>query len=107
MQSAKDSFYSALRDRLAVVNPGRSVTLQGVARPAIFVAENEPIISAAPPAECSLRLQALPPTSNRRMTIDALIIGTLCQDSLLPMPLLLCDCPHPIDPIEDIDHVGN
>lgn len=41
MQSAKDSFYVALRDRLAEANPERTVVLDGVARPAIVVEENE------------------------------------------------------------------
>ena len=52
MQFSKDSFYIALRSRLAVVNPARTVTIQGVVRPAVYVAENEPLIAAAPPAEC-------------------------------------------------------
>ena len=41
MQSIKDSFYIALRDRLAALNPARVVTIGGVVRPAIVVAENE------------------------------------------------------------------
>jgi hypothetical protein len=41
MQFAKDSFYIALRDRLAVVNPARTVTVEGVVRPAVLVGENE------------------------------------------------------------------
>lgn len=41
MQFAKDSFYVALRDRLAAVNPERTVTVDGVVRPAVLVAENE------------------------------------------------------------------
>jgi len=41
MQYAKDTFYVALRDRLAVVNPARTVTVEGVVRPAVVVAENE------------------------------------------------------------------
>lgn len=43
MQFSKDSFYMALRERLAVVNPLRTVTLDGAERPAIVVAENEPV----------------------------------------------------------------
>jgi hypothetical protein len=42
MQSTKDSFYLALRDRLVVVDPSRTVTLDGATRPAIAVFENEP-----------------------------------------------------------------
>ena len=41
MQNIKDSFYIALRDRLAQRNPARVVTLQGNTRPAIAVTENE------------------------------------------------------------------
>lgn len=41
MQFAKDSFYIALRDRLATVNPARRVTVEGVVRPAVMVSDNE------------------------------------------------------------------
>jgi hypothetical protein len=47
MQAAKDSFFRALQERLVVVNPARSITLDGAVRPAILVAENEPY----PPAK--------------------------------------------------------
>jgi|SRR5882724_5846473 len=42
MQFAKDSFYVALRDRLTVVNPARTVAINGAVRPAVLVTENEP-----------------------------------------------------------------
>ncbi len=41
MQFAKDSFYIALRDRLAVLNPARVVSIDGNQRPGILVCENE------------------------------------------------------------------
>jgi len=41
MQNLKDSFYIALRDRLAALNPTRVVTIQNLARPAVVVTENE------------------------------------------------------------------
>jgi hypothetical protein len=41
MQFAKDSFYTALRERMMAVNPQRRITLDGVSRAAIFVSENE------------------------------------------------------------------
>jgi len=47
MQFAKDSFYVALRNRLAVVNPARTVAINGAVRPAVLVAENEPATAAA------------------------------------------------------------
>jgi hypothetical protein len=41
MQNAKDSFYIALRNRLAEVNPSRTILLRGVQRPGIVVEEAE------------------------------------------------------------------
>ncbi len=41
MQNAKDSFYLALRTRLAAINPERTVLLRGALRPGIFVEEAE------------------------------------------------------------------
>lgn len=41
MQNGKDTFYIALRNRLATVNPGRTMTLRGVVRPGILVEEAE------------------------------------------------------------------
>jgi hypothetical protein len=42
MQFAKDTFFLTLRDRLAAVNPARTVQVDGINRPAVIVAENEP-----------------------------------------------------------------
>jgi hypothetical protein len=41
MQNAKDSFYAALRARLSVINPQRTVLLRGMVRPGILVEEAE------------------------------------------------------------------
>lgn len=41
MQNAKDSFYVALRTRLAALNPARTVLLRGALRPGILVEEAE------------------------------------------------------------------
>jgi len=41
MQNAKDSFYLALRNRLAAINPERTVLLRGALRPGILVEEAE------------------------------------------------------------------
>ena len=51
MQCAKDSFYVALRDRLAALRPERTVSLQGAARPAVIISENEPVAAAPPLAD--------------------------------------------------------
>jgi hypothetical protein len=51
MQFAKDSFYMALRTRLATVNPLRTVTIDGAVRPAVVMTEAEPVTSAPPQTE--------------------------------------------------------
>jgi hypothetical protein len=50
MQAAKDSFYMALRARLAALDPARTVMIDGVAVPGIVVRENmEPRFNEALP----------------------------------------------------------
>ena len=41
MQNAKDTFYITLRDRLATVNPARTMSLRSITRPGILVEEAE------------------------------------------------------------------
>jgi hypothetical protein len=41
MQNAKDSFYIALRNRLAALNPERTILLRGAIRPGILVEDAE------------------------------------------------------------------
>jgi len=41
MQNAKDTFYLALRDRLATRSPTRTYIVRGQTRPAVIVEENE------------------------------------------------------------------
>jgi len=48
MQNAKDSFYGALRARLAALNPERTVLLRGAERPGILVEEAEAPFSQLP-----------------------------------------------------------
>ena len=48
MQFTKDTFYITLRNRLAALNPARVITLNGVTRPAVVVAENEAVIPVKP-----------------------------------------------------------
>lgn len=50
MQNAKDTFYITLRDRLAALNPSRTIVMRGTVRPAVVVAENE-LATATDPAE--------------------------------------------------------
>jgi len=46
MQAAKDTFLRTLADRLALVNPARTVTLDGASRPAVMAVENESPVPA-------------------------------------------------------------
>jgi hypothetical protein len=48
MQNAKDSFYMALRTRLASINPERTILLRGALRPGILVEEAEAPYSQLP-----------------------------------------------------------
>jgi hypothetical protein len=48
MQFAKDSFFLALQERLAGLNPGRTVTINGATVPAVVVVENLPPFFAEP-----------------------------------------------------------
>ena len=48
MQNAKDSFYVALRARLAAINPERTILMRGALRPGILVEEAEAPFSQLP-----------------------------------------------------------
>lgn len=78
MQSTKDTFYITLRDRLAALNPQRTITLNGVTRPAIVVAENEAVIPVKPLPDAFYiewgSAQVVPPTGDRAMfSLECLI----------------------------------
>jgi hypothetical protein len=48
MQRAKDTFYIAFRDRIAALNPARTVLVRGIVRPAVLVEENELAVDFPP-----------------------------------------------------------
>ncbi|MDQ2834062.1 MAG: hypothetical protein M3Y50_10025 [Acidobacteriota bacterium] len=50
MQNAKDTFYVMLRDRLAAINPSRTIVVRGTIRPGTLVEENE-LVSAELPVD--------------------------------------------------------
>lgn len=50
MQNAQNTFYITLRDRLAALNPNRTIYLRGVTRPGILVESNE-LVTAHPPSD--------------------------------------------------------
>jgi len=41
MENTRDTFYVMLRNRLAALNPGRTVVVRGLVRPGVLVEENE------------------------------------------------------------------
>lgn len=59
MQNAKDSFYMALRTRLASINPERTILLRGAVRPGILVEEAEAPFPQLPGDVFVLRWHAL------------------------------------------------
>jgi len=59
MTNAKDTFYLMLRDRLAALNPARTVVVRGVTRPAVLVQENELATDAVTPDAFLLHWTAL------------------------------------------------
>ncbi|MHB1959430.1 MAG: hypothetical protein ACYCO5_10410 [Acidobacteriaceae bacterium] len=50
MQNAQNTFYITLRNRLAALNPNRTIYLRGVTRPGILVESNE-LVVAQPPSD--------------------------------------------------------
>ena len=71
MQNAKDSFYMALRARLAVINPERSILLRGALRPGILVEEAEAPFSQLPTDAFVLRWLGLSSDMNLSCTMAA------------------------------------
>lgn len=50
MQNAQNTFYITLRNRLAALNPDRTIYLRGVTRPGILVESNE-LVTVQPPSD--------------------------------------------------------
>jgi hypothetical protein len=94
MQSAKDSFYVALRDRLAALNPQRTVFLNGVTRPAVIVVENEYITAAGPLPEAFYLdwESAQPVVSMRNGPGSPERLGLAFWGGSGPPPLLSLEC---------------
>jgi len=71
MQNAKDSFYLALRVRLASINTERTTLIRGALRPGILVEEAEAPFSQLPPDVFVLRWLGLGSDSGRGSTLVA------------------------------------
>ena len=50
MQNAQNTFYITLRNRLAALNPNRTMYLRGITRPGMLVESNE-MVTAQPPSD--------------------------------------------------------
>jgi hypothetical protein len=74
MQDARDTFFVALRTRLATINPDRTIVVRGQIRPGVLVEENELPTASQPVDAFSLHWTA--------MSIDA--AG--------PLPLVAMEC---------------
>jgi hypothetical protein len=69
MENAKDTFYVTLRNRLAVVNPNRTMLQRGVQRPGILVEEAEAVVPMLPADVFVLRWTALATDVNLPMLL--------------------------------------
>jgi hypothetical protein len=75
MQNAKDSFYMALRTRLATINPERTVMLRGALRPGILVEEAEAPFSQLPNDAFVLRWLGL----GTDLNLDSTMVAAECE----------------------------
>ena len=75
MQNAKDSFYMALRTRLAALNPERTMLLRGTERPGILVEEAEASFSQLPNDAFVLRWLGL----GVDLELDATMAAVECE----------------------------
>jgi hypothetical protein len=89
MENARNTFYLALRDQLAVVNPLRVMVLRGVQRPGILVEENESAVAIALPdifvlrwTDCTLDEQHALPLAGQVCEIHYWTEGTSTNGGL-------------------------
>ena len=75
MQNAKDSFYMAMRARLAAVNPERTTVLRGAVRPGILLEEAEAPLSQLPADVFVLRWLGIGSDVN----LDAPMVAAECE----------------------------
>jgi hypothetical protein len=75
MQNAKDSFYLALRSRLAEINPDRTVLVRGAVRPGILLEEAEAPFAQLPPDVFVVRWLGLA----AEMDLSSALIAVECE----------------------------
>jgi len=79
MQNAKDSFYMAMRTRLAALNPERTILLRGTVRPGILVEEAEAPFNQLPNDVFVLRWLGLGADTDLASTMVAAEVEILYQ----------------------------
>jgi len=67
VQNTKDTFYETLRNRLAALNPDRTIVIRGVTRPGTLVEENE-LVTAVDVPDC-FRLRWRPAAIDAKGTL--------------------------------------
>ncbi len=74
MENTRDTFYITLRERLAAINPGRTIVVRGLVRPGVLVAENE--------------------LATASQVVDAFTLRwtSLKLDASGPLPMVAMDC---------------
>lgn len=75
MQNAKDSFYMALRARLAAINPERTILLRGAVRPGILVEEAEAPFNQLPADVFVLRWLE----QGTDLNLDSTLVAVECE----------------------------
>ena len=75
MQNAKDSFYLALRSRLAGINPERTVLVRGSLRPGILLEEAEAPFPQLPPDVFVVRWLGL----GAEMDLSSTMVAVECE----------------------------
>jgi hypothetical protein len=81
LQAVKDSFLGALSERLAALNPLRTVVVEGVVRPAVVALENELATSAVNQANAFYLTWTAAPTSKTAIHLAAPMFELGCQIS--------------------------
>ena len=90
-QLMKDTFYAAIRNRIAANNPARTIVVRGVIRPGVVVAENE-LPGAA--------VDGIAPADAFCLRWNALAIDT---QSALPLLTLTCEIRYATDGTTSMD----
>jgi hypothetical protein len=73
MQRAKDTFYITVRDRIASLNPARTVLVRGVLRPGVLTEESELAVAYQPANAFRLQWTALSVNAEAAMPLVKMV----------------------------------